>query len=170
MNRSVNKGLVTIAATFLLGVIGTTWFLKFRGCKECKRREEEDLFSDNVELCDQSAFDGSQRVDKGDNIVETIEAEVSKDEMYDGKEKQKDEEDKFIINEEMRTSQEWYRNDDKVNIKDADGWRDNEDPEKFWKETPITKEDYIIRRNLSTLSFNSKGDKFDPFVEDVDLL
>lgn len=157
MNHSVNKGLVTAAATFLLGVIGTAWYLKSLGCKECKRREEEELFgdSDGVEQCDQSAFDGSQRV----------EAEVSRDEMYDGEEKQEE----FVINEDMRTSQEWYRNDDKVNIKDADGWRDNEDPEKFWKETPITKEDYIIRRNLSTLSFNSKGDKSDPFVVD-DLL
>lgn len=162
MNKSVNRGFLTAAATFLLGVVGTIWYFKSQDCKECKRRKDDELFSDNVELCDQSAFDGSQRVD---NIIENNLEEVNKDEMYVGEEKQKEDEEEYVINEEMRTSQEWYRNDDKVNIKDVDGWRDNENPEKFWKETPITKEDYIIRRNLSTLSFNSKGDKYDPFLD-----
>lgn len=140
MNKSINRGLVAAVATFFLGVVGTIWYLK--------SSKDDD---DDVELCDQSAFDGSQRVETV-KTVETVEdklEEVNTDQTH--------------INEEMRTSQEWYRNDDKVNIKDADGWRDNENPEKFWKEIPISKEDYIIRRNLSTLSFNSNGDKSEPF-------
>lgn len=76
-----------------------------------------------------------------------------------------------IVKEEsdpMKTSQEWYEDDGKVIIKDADGWKDTDDPKQFWHKIPISQEDYLIRRNLSTISINSlnrSDQKIPPFPE-----
>lgn len=68
----------------------------------------------------------------------------------------------------IKTSQEWYNDDGKVIIKDADGWKDTDNPKQFWEKVPISKEDYLIRRNLSTISINSlnrSDQKIPPFPE-----
>lgn len=155
-----NKGFLTTVAALFIGVVGTTWYLKFRDCEECKRYEDDDQ---SAERCDQSTFDENEKKSIK-TIDDTLKTE-SKDNIYLGKEKvEEDTLGEQVISEGMRTSQEWYRNDNNVCIRDPDGWRDNEDPKKFWKDIPISQEDYIIRRNLSTLSFRS--DKGDPFPED----
>lgn len=58
-----------------------------------------------------------------------------------------------LLDHKLKTSHDWYMEDSGVIIKDPDGWGDVEDPEKFWKTELITKEDYILRRNVSTVSF-----------------
>lgn len=146
----VNKSFLTTVATLFVGIVSTVYYLKFHSSEECKKSEEDELFEDEkLEGCDQSAFDGSER--------DYVENEICLSEENNDLDKQ-------IITDEMKTSQEWYNNDNNVCIRDPDGWRDNKDPKKFWENTPISKENYIIRRNLSTLSFTS--DKNDPFHED----
>lgn len=163
MFRQGNNNMSVAFVTFFLGVIGTAWYFKFRGYK---RGEDDELYSTDLEVCDQSAFDGSERVaedvevGEDDKVIETVEDVFEEEPTYE----------MYHINEEMRTSQEWYHNDKNVNIKQPDGWRDADDPKSFWNKVAISKENYIIRRSLSTLSFNSKGDKNDPFPDDDDEL
>lgn len=140
MNYSINKSHVFSISSFLLGVASATFYIKYTDYKNCKKKEEDKLLNDGygAELCDQSAFDGSQRTD---------------------------------INKcEMKTSEEWNNEDTNIKILDYDGWNDCENFNNFWKNTLITKEDYIIRRNLSTILFISGNKGNEDSINYDDLL
>lgn len=141
MNYSINKSHVFSISSFLLGVASATFYIKYTDYKNCKKKEEDKLLNDGYgsELCDQSVFDGSQRT--------TInKCEKNKEVVKDD-------------NEEMKTSEEWNNEDTNIKILDYDGWNDCENFNNFWENTLITKEDYIIRRNLSTILFISRNEE-----------
>lgn len=43
---------------------------------------------------------------------------------------------------ELKTSEQWYAEQDEVTIVDPDGWRHKDLPSNYWSEVPITKEEF----------------------------